>query len=71
MTTRSGQFRDENLTLSFYLVGPMSQSTAPVDVAHKILGSSGDRYNIPILPAQTYRISRQANRPNLRPNQKR
>ena len=40
MTTCSMQIHDENLILSLDLVGQISQLTAPVDVAHKILGSS-------------------------------
>ena len=42
MTTLSVQCCDEDLILSFYLVGQMSQLTVPVDVAHKYWASSAD-----------------------------
>ena len=40
MATLSVQFRDENLTLYFDLVGQTSQLTAPMDVSHRTLGFS-------------------------------
>ena len=39
MAIRFVQFRGEKLTLSFYLVGQVSQLPAPVNVAHKPLSS--------------------------------
>ena len=63
MTTRSVQLCDENLILSSYLGGQVSQLAAPVDAAYKVLDCFWDKYNIHISPW----ISCRAHCPNICP----